>query len=563
MVAEQKSEQNAWYLSAMERLVSVVQQLSHARNIDTVTAIVRDAARNLTGSDGATFVLRDGHQCYYADENAIEPLWKGKRFPMSACVSGWVMNNAQAVIIEDIYSDPRVPVEAYRPTFVKSMAMVPVRRDVPIAAIGNYWASHRAPTEAEMAILQALADTVSVALENADLYKQLQNQVLTLRSQQVRISEQHSTLETFTRALSHDLKEPVRTMMAFTQMIREGHGEADKRDVYFQYIQNAADRMGMLIDAVFQYTQLDDPGQVTKVPCAMQTILHGVEENLAQLISERGASIVHGTLPEIEANPAHMLQILQNLIVNAIRHNDDKVTVQVQAEAQGRHWLFSVRDNGEGMASDHIEKIFLPFKRLKHREGHAGLGLAVCWKIVTSYGGRMWCESSPGQGATFFFTMPRNTPAEPIVQEDAMLATVLIVDDRDADIELTREMFRHNKLQCNMLVARDGDEAHSVLKKNEHRKDKVDLVLLDINMPGMDGFELLERIRKDTVLKDLPVVMCTGSVYEQDKRRAEALNAVGYVVKPPSLDKLQNAIERISTLTLHHEGNTKRLMCIT
>ena len=143
----------------MERLVGVVQALSFARDINSIMAIVREAARSLTGADGATFVLRDGDKCYYAEENAISPLWKGQRFPMSACISGWVMLNARSTVIPDIYRDPRVPVDAYRPTFVKSLAMVPIRRDSPIGAIGNYWATHRQPTEEDVAILQSLADT--------------------------------------------------------------------------------------------------------------------------------------------------------------------------------------------------------------------------------------------------------------------------------------------------------------------------------------------------------------------------------------------------------------------
>src|SRR5262245_46313088 len=95
-----------WYLRAMERLVGVVQELSHARDLPAVMQVVREAARSLTGADGATFILRDGDQCHYADENAVGPLWKGRRFPMSACISGWVMLNARSTVIEDIYVDP-------------------------------------------------------------------------------------------------------------------------------------------------------------------------------------------------------------------------------------------------------------------------------------------------------------------------------------------------------------------------------------------------------------------------------------------------------------------------
>src|SRR4051812_5995202 len=96
-------------ITRLEQLAIVVQELSLARSLDAVTKIVRKAARELTGADGATFVLRDGNLCYYADEDAIEPLWKGKRFPMSACISGWCMLNRRPVIIEDIYRDDRIP----------------------------------------------------------------------------------------------------------------------------------------------------------------------------------------------------------------------------------------------------------------------------------------------------------------------------------------------------------------------------------------------------------------------------------------------------------------------
>src|ERR1051325_508535 len=109
---------------AVKRLLDAVQELSLARDLETVMSVVRRTARELTGADGATFVLRDGDKCFYAEENAIAPLWKGQRFPMSACISGWTMLNKQSAIIEDIYADSRVPADAYRPTFVKSLVMV-------------------------------------------------------------------------------------------------------------------------------------------------------------------------------------------------------------------------------------------------------------------------------------------------------------------------------------------------------------------------------------------------------------------------------------------------------
>lgn len=154
------------HLRGMKRLVEATKSLSMARDLRGVMDVVRHAARGVVGADGATFVLREGSLCFYADEDAIAPLWKGLRFPMNFCVSGWSMLNRRAVAIQDIYQDPRIPADAYRPTFVKSLAMVPIRINDPIGAIGTYWAEKRQPTAAELEILQALADLTSVALEN-------------------------------------------------------------------------------------------------------------------------------------------------------------------------------------------------------------------------------------------------------------------------------------------------------------------------------------------------------------------------------------------------------------
>ena len=158
---------------ALRCLVGAIQELSGARHLPVVQQVVTRAARALTGCAGATFVLLDEGQCYYAYEDAIAPLWQGKRFPLEACISGWVIQNGTPAAIADIYADPRIPHEAYRPTFVKSLLMVPIRSANPLGALGAYWAAEHRASERETALLQALADTASVALENVQLYADL------------------------------------------------------------------------------------------------------------------------------------------------------------------------------------------------------------------------------------------------------------------------------------------------------------------------------------------------------------------------------------------------------
>src|SRR5262245_32985478 len=200
--------------AGVDGLVEVVQRLAMARDVVAVREIVRRAARRLTGADGATFVLRDGDRCHYVDEDAIAPLWKGQRFPMSACISGWSMLNRQPAVIEDIYTDDRIPHDAYRPTFVKSLVMVPIRTLDPVGAIGNYWAKPHRPTRAEVKLLQALADTTAVALENVRVFEELEQRV---RARTAELEDANRRLEAINRELTAAHQQADRVFRAYAQ----------------------------------------------------------------------------------------------------------------------------------------------------------------------------------------------------------------------------------------------------------------------------------------------------------------------------------------------------------
>lgn len=381
------------------------------------------------------------------------------------------------------------------------------------------------------------------------------------------LKEQRESLEVFTRALAHDLREPMRTITSFANMVMRNH-TPEKTPLYLQYIQNAASRMTMLIDTVFDYTQLDTHEQIARETVFMNKVLEEVKDNIHHLMNERNVTITVEPLPRIFANRVHMLQVMQNLIVNAIRHCSEHVKIHVRCEEWPEYWQFSVSDNGPGIDARFLENIFLPFKRLASaKEEGAGLGLSICRKIVELHKGRIWCESEKSKGATFFFTHPKDkldTAAikisSPKQQSCAVpvdgkaLANILLVDDRKSDIELVKILIETARLQCNMLIAYDGSEALNVLRKENASGKPVDLVLLDINMPGMDGFEMLEKMRMDQLLKDTAVIMCTGSSYNKDKERAKSLGAVGYMIKPPVFDDMKPMLEHIPGLQLSVAG---------
>lgn len=395
-----------WYVEAMEKLVNVVQDLSHARDLQTVAEIVRDAGRELTGADGATFVLRDGDKCHYMDENALTPLWKGSRFPMSMCVSGWAMIHATPVIINDIYQDDRIPIDVYRKTFVKSMAMVPIRTSKPIGAIGNYWAEYHEPTEKEMSILQALANVTSVAIENIDLYGQLETKIKALEASNEELSR-------FAWAASHDLKSPLRAIDNLAQWIGE---EVDgsltaKGHEYMDKLHRRVKRLNKLIDDILSFAKTDwDLEQRATDIVSGQEVMNDLADML-HIGSNIKLEPSNGFLKcEVERKP--MTRILFNLIDNAIKHHDIQmgvIKISVSDKTFSDLLVFSVSDDGPGIPEDYRDKVFNMFHTIKSRdvkEG-SGIGLSVVKKIVTAYGGEIWVDDNAPRGAIFRFTWPK------------------------------------------------------------------------------------------------------------------------------------------------------------
>lgn len=404
-----RSESLENYRHATERLIAVVQQLSLARDIQSVMDIVRRAARELTGSDGSTFVMRDCDQCYYADEDAIEPLWKGLRFPMTACISGWAMLNRESVVIEDIYLDSRIPIDAYRPTFVKSLAMVPIRTLAPVGAIGNYWAKPHRATAEEMALLQALADSTSIALENIHLYDEMEQRV---KDRTAELAAANKELEAFSFSVSHDLRAPLRVIDGFSRMLAEGsgHGLDDEGRALLARIRFAAENMSHLIEALLQLARLSRADLVRE------------HVDLTQMANELAAelkaaaphrSVIVDISEGITANgdPGLLRVVLDNLLSNAWKYTSKREKAHIhfgcQRDAANQSLLYYVQDNGAGFDMRYAQDLFGAFRRL-HTQAEfpgTGVGLATVQRIVQRHGGRIWAEAEIDKGATFYFTL--------------------------------------------------------------------------------------------------------------------------------------------------------------
>jgi len=393
----------------MMRLVQAVQDLSMARDIDSIAEVVRHAAREMTGADGAAFVLRDGNLCYYADEDAIAPLWKGQRFPMEICISGWSMLNGKPAVIEDIYADPRIPVEAYRPTFVKSLAMIPIRPQAALGAIGNYWAQQQLPTTEQIELLQALANTTAVAMENVQVHNELESRV---KARTTELEQANKELEAFSHTVSHDLRSPLTTITWSAGVLKADHCGQMPPDAVelINIIENRAKHMGGLIEGLLQLSRYSlQP--LSKMKLNLFVL---VNETLADLRREnagRDIEVQVSPLPDCVGDAVLLRQVVVNLLSNAFKYTRqaEKAAIKIGCREENGEQVYFVQDNGVGFEMKYAKRLFGAFERL-HAEAQfagAGIGLSIVHRIITRHGGRIWAEAEVDRGATFYFTLPK------------------------------------------------------------------------------------------------------------------------------------------------------------
>jgi len=279
---------------------------------------------------------------------------------------------------------------------------------------GNFGRKARIYSSDEIGILSrsfnSMADELyKLEQENQEVYSSLEKKV---RQRTQEIESKNKELEQFAYVASHDLQEPLRTISGFVDLLRkEYRGKLDDNgQIYLNYLAQASDRMKTLIKDLLDYSRIGREKQAMPVDC--NQLLDEVLADLGKSIRESGARITVGQLPVLRAFPTELKLLFQNLIVNSIkfRHPERLPEVSVLATQDNGKWKFTVSDNGIGIESQFLERIFIIFQRLHSRTQYegSGIGLAHCKKIVEFHQGQIWADATPGQGSRFYFTISKD-----------------------------------------------------------------------------------------------------------------------------------------------------------
>lgn len=232
-------------------------------------------------------------------------------------------------------------------------------------------------------------------------------------------------LQQFAYSASHDLQEPIRNVAVYSEIVaRRYHSVLDDEGRQFLgFMREGGRRLAALVNDLLAYTRAS-MAELSAAPVSAAAALQNALASLNEAIRESAAKVTCDSLPEVHMGEAHLQQVFQNLIANALKYrNQDPPRIHISAATRGGQWCFAVQDNGIGIDPQYKEKIFGVFKRLHHDQKYSGtgIGLAICQRVVERYGGRIWVESEPGKGSTFFFTVPQHArPARSATAQSAL-----------------------------------------------------------------------------------------------------------------------------------------------
>ncbi|MDR5866889.1 ATP-binding protein [Halomonas koreensis] len=356
----------------------------------------------------------------------------------------------------------------------------------------------------------------------------------------------------FLSAMSHELRTPLNAILGFSQLLagsrRHPLDARQRRQV--EQIDKSGRHLLRLIDDILDLARIE----AGRLPLSRERVdLGEVAEDALEALEtqarEREVRLAADLVAEatVEGDYTRLKQVLLNLLSNAIKYNRPGGEVHLAIERRGDAWRIGVRDTGPGIPEGRRGELFQPFQRLDAEHGPVegtGIGLAITRELVEHMGGRLEVASRPGEGSHFWFTLPATAPAAPPAAAPTsapaaeVRARVLYVEDNPANRRLMAEAFEERE-GLSLQLATSAEQALELI-----RRRPPDLVLMDLHLPGMDGFEALARLRAVPSLRHLPVLALSANAMRDDVRRGREAGFDDYLVKPVAFDDLFAALAR-------------------
>ncbi len=469
----------------------------------------------------------------------------------SKSVVGQAAESGTPVVINDVTLSPTHQHNPLLPE-TRAEAAIPLRIGSRVIGVLDIQSTNpNAFTEDDTSILQSLADQVAVGIDNARSYELAQQAVEELRKVD-RLKSQ------FLANMSHELRTPLNSIIGFSRVILKGIdgpiSELQQQDLTAIY--NSGQHLLGLINDILDLSKIeagkmemafDDINLADTIKSVMSTAIGLVKDKSVELRQE-----VPPDLPPVRADPMRIRQILLNLISNAAKFTDEgSITVRVEIQKVSEtasEFLVKVIDTGPGIAPEDQAKLFQPFSQVDdsptRKTGGTGLGLSISNALVQMHGGRIGVESEVGTGSTFFFTLPLQKPQPRSAEGDRV---ILSIDDDPTNIALYERYLANQGYQ----VVAVTEPTKAVQKAAEI---KPFAITLDIMMPGMDGWQVLNELKANPETHDIPVIVC--SILEEENK-GFSLGATDYLVKPILEEDLLQAINR-----LNPDGSIREVLVI-
>ena len=368
----------------------------------------------------------------------------------------------------------------------------------------------------------------------------------------------------FLANMSHEIRTPMNAIIGFTEIILKNGGQVTQHKDYLRLVQNSANRLMEIINDILDFSKIEaQKVDLETIPFDLEGMVQNSMKMLAVKAHEKGLELVFAIDREVPrqvmGDPGRLRQILVNLVGNAIKFTaQGEVVVRVAlvpdgevAAAPGQVMLHcTVRDTGIGIPAEQCRTIFDSFTQgdgsVTRKYGGTGLGLTISVRLARMMGGDIWVESEPGQGSTFHLTVcldrveargkPHLDLAASRVEVERL--TVLIVDDNDSNRQVLSTMI--SPYVAKVALAPGGEVALAMI-----RQTPFDLLLIDAQMPVMDGFTLVERLKANPATASVPIIMLTSSGLSGEAGRSKQLGVDGYLMKPVSGSELISAMRAV------------------